>query len=197
MTVKNFFAKSIVSSIAMLCIFFVSLTQALAADGSGTNVVSPTNVTVSSTGNNLSFTMTATETMDSGGFNITVPSGWSAPNSTPATAGYTTVASASGIVATVLNTLDSISGWTANQHMTLSADTGDKQEGTGSLSNAITANAAANEQWYFNYGGAMSWGAAANGTNGQRVGMWIKSSVNTASGNLSWQDDNNASLASP
>ncbi|MCX6738761.1 MAG: YDG domain-containing protein [Candidatus Parcubacteria bacterium] len=197
MTVKNFFAKSIVSFMAMLCIFFVPLTQALAADGSGTNVVSPTSVTVSSTGNNLSFTMTAAETMDSGGFNITAPSGWSAPNSTPATAGYTTVTSASGIVATVLNTLDSISGWSANQHMALSADTGDKQEGTGSLSNAITANAAANEQWYFNYGGATSWGTAANGTNGQRVGMWIKSSVNTASGDLSWQDDNNASLASP
>ncbi|MCX6736147.1 MAG: YDG domain-containing protein [Candidatus Parcubacteria bacterium] len=197
MTGKNFFARIIVSFIAFSGILFVPLSHVFAADGSGTNTVSPTNVTVSSTGNNLSFTLTAAETMDSGGFNITVPSGWSAPNSTPATAGYTTVASASGIVATVLNTLDSISGWTANQHMTLSADTGDKQEGTGSLSNAITANAAANEQWYFNYGGATSWGTAANGANGQRVGMWIKSSVNTASGDLSWQDDNSASLASP
>jgi len=197
MTRKHIFTRIVLLGIAGSIALSFSLSAVFALDGSGTNTVSPTNVVVSSTGNNPNFTFTATETMDSGGLNITVPSGWSAPNNTPGTAGYTTVSSASGIVANVINTLDSATSWSAPGHMTLSADTSDKQEGTGSLANVIMSGAATNEQWYFNYGAAKSWGTVANGTNGQRIGMWIKSSVNTASGDLSWQDDNTASLASP
>ena len=186
-----------VLGVALLTSAFLFL-HANASDGSGTNTVSPSSVSAGSTGNDLAFTYTALETTSSGEIGMTIPAGWSAPQGNSGTAGYTTATSASGTVANVLNDLDSASGWFGSPaHMTLSTDTGDTQEGTGSLSNSIVAIAAANEQWYFNYGGATSWGAAANGANGQRVGMWIKSSVSTSSGDLSWQDDNSANLGSP
>jgi len=169
-----------------------------AVDGSGTNVVSPTTATAGSTGNTHAFTYTAAEDASSGEVSIAVPSGWSAPQGVAGTAGYVTATSASGVIADVLNALDTATGWSGSAaRMALSVDTGDKQEGTGSLLNAIGAAAAANAQWYFDYGAAKSWGTAANGTNGQRVGMWLKSSVSTSSGDLSWQDDDTAALASP
>lgn len=168
---------------------------AFASDGSGTNVVSPPDVTAGSTGNAPAFTFTAAENMSSGEIAVTVPAGWSAPQGTPGTAGYVTAVSGSGVIADVLNRLEDATGWSATQHMALSADTGDKQEGTGSLLNTIGTTAAANEQWYFNYGAASNWGGTATGN--LRVGMWLKSSVATALGDYSWQDDDTAGLASP
>ena len=168
---------------------------ALATDGSGTNTVFPTTATTSTTGNTFTFIYTAGENLDSGGIKITVPAGgWSVPQGNNGVAGYTT-ATSTGTVADVKNNLDTSTGWAVTNRMTLSADTGDKQEGTASLSNAITSQAVANDQWYFNYGGAADWGESASGN--LRVGMWLKSSVATAAGNLHWQDDNSANLGSP
>jgi len=99
-------------------------------------------------------------------------------------------------MANVVNALDATTNWTTTTHMTLLADTADKQEGTASLSNTITASAAANEQWYYNYGGATNWGTN-NGNTADRIGFWLKSSVNTASGAFSWQDSNLANLGTP
>ncbi|MFA6338627.1 MAG: hypothetical protein WCW87_01030, partial [Candidatus Paceibacterota bacterium] len=190
---KHIYVSLLISALVLFLSLFYNIV--LAVDGSGTNTVSPTTEIVSSAGNTHAFTFTASETMDSGGITITAPSGFSAPQGVAGTAGYTTV-STSGIVANVLNNLDTATNWAVTNHMTLSADTGDKQEGTASLSNDITTQAQANEQWYFNYGAASNWGAA-NSTNGSRIGFWLKSSVNTASGNFSWQSDNTANLASP
>jgi hypothetical protein len=168
--------------------------SARAADGSGTNIVSPTEVSPSSTDNELTFSFTSSEVMDSGGIRITVPGGgWSAPQSNSGIAGYTT-ASSSGVIGNVKNDLNTSTGWAVTKHMTLSADTGDKQEGSASLSNEITSYAAANEQWYYD-NSTMNWGSSASGN--LRVGMWLKSSVATAAGNFSWQDDNSAALGSP
>ncbi|KKU36798.1 MAG: hypothetical protein UX49_C0009G0043, partial [Candidatus Wolfebacteria bacterium GW2011_GWC2_46_275] len=58
------------------------VTPAYAADGSGTNAVTPTSTDVSSTGNTFTFTFTAAETMNSGGINIAMPAGFSAPQGT-------------------------------------------------------------------------------------------------------------------
>ena len=197
---KQIISASLVGK--FLFVLFLALTAAvlirssgLAADGSGTNTVSPTSTSAGSTGNTFTFTFTAAETMDSGEIKIQTPTGWSTMQGTNGVAGYTTVSSVSGIVADVLNSLDAATSWTVTQHMALSADTGDFQEGTASLANAITATAAQNEQWYFNYGTASNWGGTAIGN--LRVGMFLKSSVTTASGDISWQNDDTADLASP
>jgi hypothetical protein len=55
----------------------------VAADGTGTMTVSPTNVVNSSTGNELTFTYTAANgSVNNGELTITVPSGWSTPQTT-------------------------------------------------------------------------------------------------------------------
>jgi hypothetical protein len=73
----------------------------LSADGSG-SITSPTSpspsaVQASSSGNTISFTYTAaTGGMQNGTVSFAVPSGWSAPSTLPANAGYTTATSPSG-----------------------------------------------------------------------------------------------------
>ena len=183
---------------ALVAMLFIS-GLGLAADGSGTNTVSPTSTPAGSPGNTFTFTFTAAETMDSGEIMIQTPTGWSTMQGANGVAGYTTVSSASGIVADVLNTLDAATGWMATQHMSLAAsadvNSSSSPASSFSLSNTITATAAQNEQWYFDYGGATDWGAA-NGANGARIGFWLKSSVSTGSGDFSWQDDDSAGLVS-
>ncbi len=72
----------------------------VAANGSGTMTVAPSSVGVSSTGNTLVFTYTATGgPLSSGELEIAVPAGWSAPSTTLGAAGYTT--STCGTVAVV------------------------------------------------------------------------------------------------
>jgi hypothetical protein len=168
----------------------------LAADGSGAMSVNPTTAVSGSSGNTHTFTFSATETMDSGGFSVNVPSGWSTPQGTAGVAGYTTANSTAGVVADVLNNLDTVANWNIIPDMALTGDTGDKQEGTASLANSISESASANQQWYFDYGGASNWGAT-NGNTTSRIGFWLKSSVSAASGDFYWQDDNSAGLASP
>jgi hypothetical protein len=191
---NRFLLSACSTTLLLVCSLFLFRGVVLAADGSGTNTVSPTSVIRNSTGNTLTFTFTAAELMDSGGIGIAAPAGWSAPQGTAGLAGYTT-ANSTGTIADVRNNLDSSANWLSSNHMVLSIDSGDKQKGTGSLVNTISSTAAANEQWYFNYGAASNWGDA-NAIN-LRVGMFLKSDVALAAGNLSWQDDDSASLASP
>jgi hypothetical protein len=170
-----------------------------AADGSGTNAVSPTSTTVNTTGNIFDFTFTAAETMDSGEVNLSTPTGWSTIQGTSGAAGYTTVSTPTGTLADVVSALDATTNWTATQHMTLSTSSdvnaSSSPVSTFSLSNAVTAQAAAGEQWYFNYGSASNWGGTNIGN--LRIGFWIKSSVALSAGDLQFQDDDSASLASP
>lgn len=171
-----------------------------AADGSGTNTVSPASAIINSVGNTFNFTFTAAETMDSGEIKLLTPAGWSAMQGVDGTAGYTTVSSVGGIIADVVNNLNAATGWTATQHMGLAASTdvnaSSAPASAFSLANTITATAAANEQWYFNYASATNWGTN-NGNGTDRIGFWLKSSVNTASGNISWQDSTSTNLANP
>ena len=136
------------------------LIPAFAFDGSGSASVSPTSVVVGSTNNSPVFTYTAAESMDSGEISLTTPQGWVVPHATSGQSGYTTVTSASGIIADVQNTMDSLGAWTATHgsgSMVLSADTSDKQEGTSSLRNDISSSAVANDQWFYNNGAVQNW----------------------------------------
>ena len=161
-----------------------------AVDGSGTNIVDPTTANASETDKTFEFTYTAAETMDSGGISITVPSGWSAPQDVSTTAGYTT-ATSTGMIADVLNGIDTDTGWANSGHITISADGADYQEGSYSISASITASAQAGEKWYFNESGAKDFGSAT------KMIFWIKSSVNTNAGDLQFEVDDTADLASP
>ncbi len=68
----------------------VTLVPTLSANGSGTMTVAPSNVSASATGRTLTFTYTAaTGGMRNGVVRVTVPAGWTAPNTTSGTAGYT------------------------------------------------------------------------------------------------------------
>ncbi|MFA5133232.1 MAG: GC-type dockerin domain-anchored protein [Patescibacteria group bacterium] len=175
--------------------FLITKHRAKSADGSGVNTVSPNSAVINSTGNTFNFTFTAGETMDSGEVAITSPAGWSYPQATAGQAGYTTVNS-SGIVADIVNNLDTLNGWTSTKHMELSADSGDKQEGTASIKNIISASASANESWCFNNDAAADWGAA-NSTNGSRIAFWIKSNTELANGDFYWVDSAANNLVNP
>jgi len=161
-----------------------------AADGSGTNVVDPTTANASETDKTFEFTYTAAETMDSGEVSITIPSGWSAPQDVSTTAGYTT-ATSTGMTADVFNALDTHSGWSVGSNITISADGADYQEGSYSISASITASAQAGEKWYFNESSAKDFGSAT------KMIFWIKSSVSTNAGELQFEVDDSADLASP
>jgi hypothetical protein len=190
--IRRIIFLNILAGIGIAALF---LGSASAIDGSGANSVAPSSALINSTGNTLNFTFTAAETMDSGGFSIVVPSNWTAPQAVNSLAGYTTASSSAGIVADVVNSLDVKTGWATTTHMALSLDMVDKQEGTSSLSNGITGTAAANEQWFYNYGSASNWGGTNAGN--LKIGMFLKSSVNTAATNFAWRDDDTAGLISP
>jgi len=166
---------------------------AVDADGSGTNIVSPTTGTISTTGNTYTFTFTAAETMSSGGIQITVPSGWTAPQTTTAgSAGYTTVSS-TGITGKVEDTMDSSTGWspgTACLVMDPIADSTIKQEGTGSIKCA-NGDESKNDVWYKNIS-SEDWSSYTT------VGFWLRASGTIATnGNpFRFQYDDTANLAS-
>ncbi len=89
--------------------------------------------------------------------------------------------------------LDSITGWvlSAGSVQDLSLETTIKKEGTGSLKNTIGATAAAGDKWYDNLASPENW------SNYTTVGFWIYSTVATNAGNLQFEYDDTASLASP
>ena len=85
---------SILLTVAFVAgLILIPAVPAMAADGSGTCTVTPTEVTAGSTGNTLTFTFTAEEAMDTGEITITAPALWSEPQGTGGTAGYTTATS--------------------------------------------------------------------------------------------------------
>src|SRR5205085_127619 len=88
-----------------------------AADGSGTNTVSPTSVFAGSGGNSEVFTYTETANggMNNGAVEVTVPANWSAPSTTSSAKGYTT--SSTGTVG-VAGQLITITGVTLAKNAT-------------------------------------------------------------------------------
>ncbi len=170
------------------------------ADGSGTNTVSPTTGTTNAADQTYTFTFTATETMDSGGFTITVPSGWTAPqSSTGTTTGYTTaVGNSNATAARVIANADSLTGWTeddsdmCNTVADLTLDSTIKQEGTNSIScdNSSSALTDAGDSFGYDF-------TAENWTEYTQIAAWVRSEDGTTAGDLQMAYDNQNTCASP
>ncbi len=181
-------------------IAFKILQQQKAAGGGGTASVTPSIVPASATGETLSFDYTADTTKDSGGLSLDVPTGvgWSTPQGVFGTAGYTTVSSTGGVLGDVEDNMDNpLANWHHTTHQSLSITAGSSGLiGLQELTNDITQYTGAGENWYYDNPTPENWGQANNGAD-LRVGLFLTSDINTTSGQLSWQDDNNAGLASP
>jgi len=120
---------------------------ALAADGSGTGTVVPTGVVANSTGNDFTFTYTATEDMGDGAVRLTVPAGF--PDPTPAN---TAVTVTDGLTGASIDTLDAdppddwfgdVNGLVClgcSVNLSTDTDPGDFVSGTGSLRAQIILN---------------------------------------------------------
>lgn len=80
--------------------------------------------------------------------------------------------------------------WTAGANVTASNDTGDKKQGTGSVK--LVVDAAAGGTQILGYKAITSMSLAGK----TRIGMWIKSSINLTAGDLKYQLDDTAALAS-
>ena len=88
-----------------------------------------------------------------------------------------------------LDTCDA--AWTAGSNVTATNDTGDKKEGTGSVKLSVAAGATATQ--ILGYKTVSS----ANLVGKNTVAMWLKSSINLSSGDLKYQLDDTAAIASP
>ena len=113
---------------------------AIDADGAGTNSVLPTTGQPSTTGNTYTFTFTATEQMDSGKLQLTVPSSgspnWSAPQGTAGTAGYTQATAGSG--AAIADTATELKGEGTFSGGTLTEGAGVWEEDPANLDSCST-----------------------------------------------------------
>lgn len=176
--------------LTIISVFALLVSNVRAADGSGTNTVSPTSVFQNSTGNTLTFTFTAAESMNSGEISINVPSGWSEPQGTSGTAGFTTASSA-GTIAKVQDDGDSTTGWSAGSACAngLSADTITKQGGTASI-RCDNGNEANNDNWFKNI-------SSENWSGYTKIAFWIRATDDISDTRLRFAYDNDANLASP
>jgi murein DD-endopeptidase MepM/ murein hydrolase activator NlpD len=170
----------------------------LAVDvGPGTNTVSPTSGTISATDQTYTFTFTAAASMDSGEFTISVPSGWTTPQtSSNSTAGYTTaVGNSNATVATVWNTADATTNWTYDDsdycQGSVTVDTTIKHEGSGSIK--CDANGGTPDGGdTFGYDVAnQNWSAYSE------ISYWIRSDDGRAAAALHAAYDNAATCAGP
>ncbi len=84
-------------AIVLIGLLVISPEGVRAADGSGTVLESPSSASVGSAGNTFQFTYTATETMRDGGVKVTLPAGWSAPQTSTGVAGKVSVSSTATI----------------------------------------------------------------------------------------------------
>ncbi|MDP2668855.1 MAG: hypothetical protein Q8P07_03425 [bacterium] len=181
----------IATAFFLLTLFFLQTNFADAVDGSGINSVLPASVNAGSAGNTLTFTFTAAEAMNSGEIALTVPTGWSAPQGSVGTAGYTTVTSSLGTIGTVLDNADSVTGWSAGTQCGngLTSETTIKQEGTASIS-CSAPNTAVGAVFYKNI-------TSQNWSGYTKVAFWIHSGKALAVGDLQFSYDDSANLASP
>ncbi len=176
--------------VALIASFVAILPRARGADGSGTMSVAPTTAAVGSSGNTLAFTFTAAESMPSGGLSLTVPSGWTAPQGTQRTAGYTTVSSGAGTIADVVNTMDTLTNWQKGNCGSISADTMLKHEGAASILCSNWAQGSG-KIWYYRPPSAVNWSSYTT------VGFWMYSSLAVAANDFSFAFSSANNLGSP
>ncbi len=184
--------KVLITSLLILQGFFFSFSPAFAI-GTGTNTVSPTSTSYSSTNNTLQFIFTAAEDMsDGGGIDINVPAGWTTPNGVSGTAGYTT-ASTTGTIGRIFDTADGTqdaSTWGGSACSGgITNDLTLKQEGTGSVK-CVNSSESNHDVMVKNI-------TAQDWTSFTTVGFWIRSSATFSNGNLSfiYANSQNASFS--
>lgn len=161
----------------------LGMSQAYAADGSGTMVVAPDSATANSSNNDFDFTYTAAEDMGDGSVSMNVPDPWPDP-----TSNNTTVTVTNGLTGTVINNLDANppTGWTADFvgplaplcgllgvlcDVDLSTDGSDRHAGSGSLHADVgLANIAVlgSSRIYYNYAAAQNWSGFTH------LSFWVK-----------------------
>lgn len=177
------------------------------ADGSGAVTVTPSVVEVSSTGNTLTFTFDPSEIMDSGEVAIKVPTsrGWSTPQGSAGTAGYTTVStSGNATIGVRIVSADSTSEgvWTlteddADACNTTAApfiDTTTKFEGGGAVQCDNSSSALPDDTDSFSY----TYDTGENWTNYTELSTWIRSTKALDSTNgVELAYDNNTNMSSP
>ncbi|HEX5036258.1 MAG TPA: hypothetical protein VFX30_03785 [bacterium] len=167
-----------------MCLLLLGLSApAFEADGSGTNVVAPTAVQANSTGNDFTFTYTATEDMGDGAVLLTMPDPWADP-----TSGNTTVTVVNGLTGTVIDTLDASppTGWNTDFigllaplcgllgvvcDADLSTSAVSPHAGTGDLHvdyGLANISAAGQTRVFFNFGSVQDWSSFTH------VSFWVK-----------------------
>lgn len=160
------------------------------SDGSGIMTVSPTSTSAGSTGGTYTFTFTAAELMDSGSISLTIPNGWTTPQLTNGVLGYTTV-SGTGKSGDLLDAMDSTSGWSAGNMCgtSFATDATTKVQGTASIK-CVNNNESNNDKYYKNI-------TAQNWSGFQTIGFWIRIDSGINNGDLTFNYDDTANLASP
>ncbi len=186
---------SLILSLLFILIFSYPLKLSFSAAGSGTCVVTPTSVIQNSTGNTFNFTFTAAEPMESGEISITVPSGFSIPQTTtPTGQGYVSIDSKSSdvYVARLVNNMDSSSSWfSSDPDLTISTDSSIRKEGSAIKISVAAAANGTNERVYYQLLATEDWSSYT------AVGFWIRSSAYVPSGAIEFAFDDANDLSSP
>lgn len=186
---KSFLKIIVLAVFAALlaCVYFISY----AADGSGTNAVSPSLVNAGSTGNSLMFNFTAAEIMNTGELAVSIPYPWSAPQGVVGVAGYTIATSTNGVIANVEDNADGVYNWSSGTACLngLSSTSTVKQEGGASIL-CSNGNQTSGNKWHKNI-------TPENWESFTKIAFWIYSSGNLGNANLKFAYDNDANLASP
>ncbi|HRP51834.1 MAG TPA: LamG domain-containing protein [Candidatus Dojkabacteria bacterium] len=176
------------------------------ADGSGTNVVVPTGVLMGSTDQTFTFTYDPSEVLNSGELAIKVPTsrGWSTPQGSAGTAGYTTVSgSGNTTIGNVLVSGDSTSQgvWTLTEddsdmcNTTASpfVDTTTKKEGAGAIQCNNSSSALPDDTDTFSFDAS-----AQNWSSYTQISFWLRSTkALTSAAGIDFGYDNNAIFGSP
>lgn len=176
------------------------------ADGSGTNVVVPTGVLMGSTDQTFTFAYDPSEILNSGELAIKVPTsrGWSTPQGSAGTAGYTTVSgSGNTTIGDVLVSGDSTSQgvWTLTEddsdmcNTTASpfVDTTTKKEGAGAIQCDNSSSALPDDTDTFSFDAT-----AQNWSSYTQISFWLRSTkALTSAAGIDLGYDNNAIFGSP
>jgi len=182
--------KSIVIVGALIALVWAasSLWPTFAADGSGNATVSPSSVVAGSTDNNIQFTFSASETMDSGELVVSVPAGWTLPIGTNGSHGYTTAQSTAGVVANVLDAANSTSGWILDGACSngFSADGTFYHEGNNAIK-CVNGDQKSGDFWYKNIT-SQDWSSYT------KVGFWIYTSEDIQGGRLRFSYAKNSNM---
>ncbi|MCK9361385.1 peptidoglycan-binding protein [Patescibacteria group bacterium] len=188
---KRLFGAAITASISFAAPWLFMSLPAHAADGTGTNTVSPAIAGISSISNSFTFTFTASESMASGEISITVPPDWSAPQGVAGTAGYVTAVSDGGLLGTELDAAENTTAWFGGSACSngLTTDGSTKFEGNLSIKCA-NSDEVGGDRFYKAI-------PASNWSTYTTVSFWIRASADIANNRVFFGHDESATFASP